>query len=388
MKNIFDGILKRWNRHQTNNLIKKNGVILHLDSPTSAARLSQPFLIVSGYVVSGKSSNIGIHDIRIEVFNTVFHPHEIERKDVAVAFEGLHTIGFQKLIALDKSMLGSYTLRVRVEHQKKISESVLTFKMDESNLNQFYSKKEQKLKTLAPLMIEKYPKNQWNYNTLWEQSFEETGNISAHDYDEKAQEIISDPKNKLILDAGSGLRGSYYENVINLEIAAYPTTDVIGTVDRLPFKDNSFDAVLSLNVLEHVGNPHDSAKEMIRVLKPGGTLYVAVPFLQPFHGYPNHYYNMTISGLKNLFEKDCEIMDGGVLEAGHPIYAIEWILKSYIHGLPAAQRFEFEKLTVSQLIKLSKDTPLIKTLSEKTVMELSCVNYLLAKKQAGEQVHQ
>jgi ubiquinone/menaquinone biosynthesis C-methylase UbiE len=43
---------------------------------------------------------------------------------------------------------------------------------------------------------------------------------------------------------------------------------------RLPFDDSSFDAVLSLGVLEHVEDPDASLDEIHRVLEPGGTFYV------------------------------------------------------------------------------------------------------------------
>jgi ubiquinone/menaquinone biosynthesis C-methylase UbiE len=43
---------------------------------------------------------------------------------------------------------------------------------------------------------------------------------------------------------------------------------------RLPYDDDSFDAVLSCGVLEHVEDPHDSLEELRRVLRPGGRLYV------------------------------------------------------------------------------------------------------------------
>ncbi|HEY8584247.1 MAG TPA: class I SAM-dependent methyltransferase [Capillimicrobium sp.] len=43
---------------------------------------------------------------------------------------------------------------------------------------------------------------------------------------------------------------------------------------RLPYEDGSFDAVLSMGVLEHVQDPDGSLDELHRVLRPGGTLYV------------------------------------------------------------------------------------------------------------------
>lgn len=43
---------------------------------------------------------------------------------------------------------------------------------------------------------------------------------------------------------------------------------------ELPFKDNSFEGVSSCGVLEHVPNPHDSLREIHRILRHGGYLYI------------------------------------------------------------------------------------------------------------------
>jgi SAM-dependent methyltransferase len=55
------------------------------------------------------------------------------------------------------------------------------------------------------------------------------------------------------------------------EIEAY--IEVVDPV-RLPYPDDSFDAVLSMGVLEHVGDPGGSLDEHRRILRPGGRLYV------------------------------------------------------------------------------------------------------------------
>ena len=123
-----------------------------------------------------------------------------------------------------------------------------------------------------------------------------TTNVSSLSYDEEAWQIIEDARGGLVLDLGAGFRDVYVDNVVHHEVVRYPTTDVMGAGEKLPFKSNAFDAVLCFAVLEHVKYPWLVAQEMCRVLKPGGRLAVNAPFLAPLHGYPGHYYNMSGSG--------------------------------------------------------------------------------------------
>lgn len=51
----------------------------------------------------------------------------------------------------------------------------------------------------------------------------------------------------------------------------------IETASELPFADDSFDVVVSIEVLEHLFEPHLAADEMLRVLRPGGVTIVTVP---------------------------------------------------------------------------------------------------------------
>jgi SAM-dependent methyltransferase len=105
----------------------------------------------------------------------------------------------------------------------------------------------------------------------------------------------------LVLNVGSGDSVIVADNLVNLEICRYPATDVVADAHALPFADESFDAVFSQSVLEHVKDPFGCAREMTRVLKPGGALHADVPFLAPFHGYPDHYFNPSMNGLRRLF---------------------------------------------------------------------------------------
>ena len=110
---------------------------------------------------------------------------------------------------------------------------------------------------------------------------------SANEWGPEIDEFIQ--KYDVVVNIGAGYRKNpstyfLYPNLINTEIFAYPTTDILCDGNRLPFKDHSVDLILSLAVLEHVPDPWNHAKEILRVLKPGGVLYVGVPFLQPYHG--------------------------------------------------------------------------------------------------------
>lgn len=208
-----------------------------------------------------------------------------------------------------------------------------------------------------------------------------TDNISANGYDAETLSLIE--QHDLVLDCGCGRRPEYFANVINYEIVDYDTTDIIGVGEKLPFKDNTFDAVISIAVLEHVRDPFLCAKEISRVLKPGGQLFCSVPFLQPYHGYPHHYFNTTHQGIKRLFEDDLTIRDVTVSGAGHPAFALHWFLRSWVEGLPSDTREEFKNLRIGDILADAPDVFLNQPIGElhpDAMKELACSFVLKADK--------
>lgn len=179
--------------------------------------------------------------------------------------------------------------------------------------------------------------------------------VSAHLYGPMIHEFLAAmPDGGVALDAGAGLRKRPAPHVINMEIYDYPSTDVLAIGQDLPFRDESFDAILSIAVLEHVDDPFRCAAELRRVLKPGGRLLLMLPFLQAEHGYPSHYFNATRSGAIKLFE-GLEVERQYIQHANHPILTLNQILTVYHSGLDPAHREQFLNMKVKDVLRLADD---------------------------------
>lgn len=210
------------------------------------------------------------------------------------------------------------------------------------------------------------------------------GPVSANEYDPFAIDMIDEFSSGMILDVGAGLRRNYYENVVNYEIFEFVSTDVIGVGEALPFSDASFDAVISIAVLEHVRDPFRCAREIVRVLKPGGRLYCVVPFLQPEHGFPHHYYNMAPQGLRALFEPALAIDHHRVIDSTLPIWTLTWFLRRWSEGLQGKAGARFRDLRIGDLADadpaalLSEDW--VRELPEQRNFELASATAIFAHK--------
>ena len=110
------------------------------------------------------------------------------------------------------------------------------------------------------------------------------------------REVASLPVRGRLLDVGGGtgrvssaIRDLVDEVVIAdvsfgmLEKADRSTLKpVCGGSESLPFADNFFERVIMVDALHHVINHTDSAREMLRVLKPGGVLVIEEPDIRTF----------------------------------------------------------------------------------------------------------
>ncbi|MHC1704353.1 MAG: class I SAM-dependent methyltransferase [Tenuifilaceae bacterium] len=149
--------------------------------------------------------------------------------------------------------------------------------------------------------------------------------------------LTEDIAGKLLLDAGCGTgwfskfaadRGAVVtsmdlgENLLAQVALKCETKRVVGSILEIPFPDNTFDFVVSSEVIEHVPDPYKAIQELYRVLKPGGTIVLTTPNkiwyfaiwiantfkLRPYQGLENWtgWYKMK-KNLKNIGFSDVQL---------------------------------------------------------------------------------
>ncbi len=79
--------------------------------------------------------------------------------------------------------------------------------------------------------------------------------------------------------------------------------DLVGSAYRVPAADGEADAVMLIQVIEHLDKPQEAFAEAHRLLKPGGIAIVTSPFLYPIHAAPHDYLRYTRFFIEGLAEK-------------------------------------------------------------------------------------
>ena len=158
-------------------------------------------------------------------------------------------------------------------------------------------------------------------------------------------EALRDHMNGRVLEIGNGRvgrRGHFQPPVeeaeawIYLDLQCKGSPHIQADAENLPLKDAAFDTVVCLEVLEYVTRPPVALNEMRRVLKRGGKLILATPFLHRADT-PHDYWRFTEHGLRYLLQQTG--FDVVWFRAqGSALAAAVNILKYAIYVQPAGRR--------------------------------------------------
>jgi SAM-dependent methyltransferase len=116
-----------------------------------------------------------------------------------------------------------------------------------------------------------------------------------------ARQAAMVPEGAHVLDVGAGV-GQYRQLFAHCDYRAhdfgleagtqgqYTNLDYRSDITALPVPDAAFDVVLCTEVLEHVPEPIAALAEIVRILRPGGSLLLSAPLGSHLHQEPYHFY--------------------------------------------------------------------------------------------------
>jgi SAM-dependent methyltransferase len=121
------------------------------------------------------------------------------------------------------------------------------------------------------------------------------------------------PSGTRILDAGAGecIYKKYFPRAeyvsqdmcIGNKDWNFNKIDIKSNIYDIPVKDESFDFILCMEVLEHLRYPDRAFREFARILKPEGKLFLVCPLVWEEHQKPHDYFRYTQFALNSLADE-------------------------------------------------------------------------------------
>jgi uncharacterized protein YbaR (Trm112 family) len=136
-------------------------------------------------------------------------------------------------------------------------------------------------------------------------------------------------RDQVALDFGCGYQELDDPNIVRVDAALHPYVDVVGDLHHLPFRDDSIHLAFGGAVFEHLKEPRSAAAELWRCLAPGGYLYADWNFVFAYHGFPAHYFNASIDGVREVFDR-FRILETGVAPFQGPGAALRQVVGTYL----------------------------------------------------------
>ena len=156
--------------------------------------------------------------------------------------------------------------------------------------------------------------------------------------------------------------------------------DIISDITDIPVKDESFDAIMCIEVFEHIPEPARAVKELSRLLKTGGTLIITAPFCGITHFAPYHF----ASGFNKYFYEEVLTKNGFKIIEMIPNGNYYEFLALETRRLPSViQKYSHSKINMFEKIVLKMMLNIFNKYHKKDVHsnELLCFGYqVLAQK--------
>ncbi|NTS42212.1 class I SAM-dependent methyltransferase [Flavisolibacter sp. BT320] len=211
------------------------------------------------------------------------------------------------------------------------------------------------------------------------------------------------PEGLTILDAGAG-ESPFKKNCSHLKYIAqdfgqYEGTgniglqtgtwdnsklDIVSDITSIPLPDQSLDAIMCTEVLEHVPDPVAAVEEFNRLLKPGGYLLLTSPFASLTHFAPYHF----ASGLSRFFyEHHLKRLHFSILELELNGNYFEYLAQENRRLKQVADKYTGKKITLLEKAIIHLNLFVLQRLSKKDKgsSELLCygIHVFARKEQAA-----
>lgn len=162
------------------------------------------------------------------------------------------------------------------------------------------------------------------------------------------------------LHLGSGNVPCSDRRVVSFDVLPCENVDIVGEAEELPFVDDVFDLVDSGAVFEHLRDPLRAIKEVKRVTAPGGRCLIDTAFLQSYHGFPAHYFNMTPLAAESFLVDDFILEGSHVPGSATPVQTFLDLSERFLAALPKEKRLELERLALRDLLEVLKSDGLFR----------------------------
>ncbi len=150
--------------------------------------------------------------------------------------------------------------------------------------------------------------------------------------------------NEIGLNLGAG-DTRIHPMIQNMDIFPGENIDIVGRAEAIPTEGGKFKVVITQEVLEHVEHPFVAAKEIYRVLQPGGVLYCQLPFIIGYHPGPTDFWRFTKEGIESMLTNvGFEIEELGIsVGGGTGFYRIAVEFLSVLTSLPIPRSYSLAK---------------------------------------------